>query len=651
MPPRRKGAKAAKAKAKEPAKDQSQTVSTARGARKRVRLPELPLELWRMIIKEACSYPFEMDYSEESPRAMAALGCHDLRTFNRIGGLDARRLAYQTRRNVVLVNKLWWALGQEYFYHTIFISESSRPLFPDLLCQFLRRPSICHYVRRLELNFEISRVSVESTGTLLRGFIKNCPNLEVVDDHVTRKTSSKKERGASPIRIAPQAAHEIPFAIALGNKHKKSIKHVGFSAGSTAAFTFVWSINAINRFENLQILSLHEFPGWQKLPPPMSPEEAQQRQERARRRLEQGRSRYHYSDEEEEDEDDEDDPDAFSIPNPIRLPCLHTLDISRLPNTEKSMARSLVHWLKSWEIPAVKQLGLSVYHLESIPFPLLYQVAPTLKLLVLHHFSVKHRTPPNPPGGGSARAQRASTQAPARIDPLQGKVIEFPELERIIVTAPTVNPNWYRLFDCPKLSTYFKRSRLSDSPVDRFGKMRSHITAAYNHMPRLVTFQVLDVPFKSMEIPDDKIRFWRTVNRDLVARKIRLVGAESTLWKDCRPADEEQQLRKRKLEAEKAAAEKAAAEKAEAERLAAEKAEAERLAAEKAAAEKAAASEADVQSALAEGAGEVGASQGDSGLPDSESQRTVVYIPEGQEPYTAPNRDTETDTTSNANGD
>ena len=456
MPPKRGRGKATKGNTTRTQKDSN----GAKGRAKKVAAVKLylPPELWRMVIAFACNFPFEFDYTPQSARAKAALGlvgtaASDAQVaFDYNEYLKGRKVALQMRRILLLVCKSWNEMAKDYTYATIVISDTSRPLITELIMKFLANPKLADGVRRLELNFSVSRASVELIGAQVRGLLKHCKNVEVIDDHVRREAS---KRSVSPIEVAAQAAGEIPFAVVLGNREFKTLRHARFSRESTAAFTLRWFVTLMQRLPGIEILCLNDFPGWKELPIVQENTHNNAGANGARRRSQQARRRRRSNDSDDSDSDDnDDDSDAddeeFTPLEPLTLPSVHTLNMAQIRETKSvQLANAFTRYLGNWDLPAVKQLALSIYNAECIPTILLKQIGDGLTTLCLHNFSL-------PPAANTDNPTTVTGTRPQAIKgmTLEDRKVVFPNVGTVMAIPNFTSPDWVDIFSTPNLETY-----------------------------------------------------------------------------------------------------------------------------------------------------------------------------------------------------
>ncbi|PVF99561.1 hypothetical protein CPB86DRAFT_289859 [Serendipita vermifera] len=525
----------------------------------------LPSELWCLIIDHWCSFPGELDYSPESFRAQAALGLPEVTSAAYETLLQQRRWAYAARRDVLLVSKAWNEMGKGQIYRTLFFSESSRKFLPQLLITFLANTNLAPKVRRIELNFDITKYSVQQISTALRGLITLCRNAEVVDDHVRRVISSK--RAASPILMSMQAAGEIPFGVALAKRQRLGEEpplpwqHMRPSRDSTAAFTVNWTIDFLARVPQIQILCLNDYPNWNKFPTPRSQNTNQPDQSNGR----DGRNQHHEedTDEEEESDDDEehDDSEAESTDaddeeetfKPLTFEKVHTLDISRIAARDLQKAHAITKYLGGWSFPAVTQLALSIYDLNSLPLVLLKQVSSKLTAMYLHDFNIASPTHSSKEiqTEGQSRRGKGGRNKTNKSDPFAGKRVELSILTHLMVVSPTVE-DWSLIFSCPSVTKYsmtftsysptpYNPSSSNTEPQKRvwtssWRHTKSHLERCCDKyvLPLLMEVHVIDCSFTDPQIPPDAEEFWTQWEEKLEARQVRLVGKEGLTWSAAR---------------------------------------------------------------------------------------------------------------------
>jgi hypothetical protein len=520
----------------------------------------LPAELWRIIIDFWCCYRSELDYSAESYRAQAALGLPEVTStlYERL--MQERQWAYAARQTVFLVCKDWNEMGKGWRFHTLYIDESSRKSLPHLLATFLANKDLAPKVKRIELNFDITKYSVQQTSTILRGLISLCRNAEVVDDHVRRVISSK--RAVSPIMMSMQAAGEIPFGLALSKRVRPGEEvslpwlHMRPSRDSTAAFTPHWTIDFLSRVPQIQILCLNDYPNWARFPTPRNQNSNQPEQSNGRHGRNQ-RMTVDTDDEEsgssEVEESDADDEAETLLP--LTFEKVHTLDISRLAGHELNKAQAISKYLGGWSFPAVTQLALSIYDLNTLPLVLFKQFSHNLKTMYLHDFNIASPTQPSqesqtegPNRRGKAGRNKAAVK---KVDPFANKRVELPNLTHLIVVSPTVD-DWSLIFSCPSVTKYsmtfisysptpYNPTSSNTDPPKRvwtssWRQTKTHLERCCDGyiLPLLSEVHVVDCSFTDEQIPPDAVDFWTSWEEKLMARNVRLIGKEGQTWSAAR---------------------------------------------------------------------------------------------------------------------
>jgi hypothetical protein len=457
-----------------------------------------------------------MDYSPSSYRAWAVLGLPANPAVVERRAKE-RFIAFQMRRNIQLVSKKWNQLGEELLYRTIFVNERTRRSLTFLLTKALISSEVnfLRHVRRFELDFDITKYTIESIGPLVRVIAQSCPNLEIVDDTI-RRTGYEKKRAVSPLRLDVQASFELPFSLALGNKKYQSVCHARFSSDSYAAFTLPYNINLLQRFPNLHILSLHDLPAWKQIPYDRTPPPPRPR-------------RNYWGREEEEEEEEEVGADnEAEQPKPLTFHKLHTFDISRLETKSPKACTAMSTYLSKWVVPSVTQLGISIYNPEAIPHKLFKQFSSRLTTLFLHNLNV---------------------------DKDQKKIIDLPALKHLVVIGPNVG-QWDRVFSCTSVTKYtmvWEATTFSYScrptPVDwdkerdfaknwfsKWTQTKAHMGLCRDQvlLPNLEEIHIADCLFQSDQWKDDVSSFWTRWHKEMDKRGVRLIGCEGYTWPEAR---------------------------------------------------------------------------------------------------------------------
>jgi hypothetical protein len=502
-----------------------------------------------MIIEFACSFNREFSTGLSSPRSYAALGMVNC-GFSHSKYVEARQKALQTRRNVLLVCKTWNEMGKDHIYSTIVITDGSRRFLPELIAKFLANPKLAGGVQRVELRFSVNRNSVELISAMVRGLLKHCPNLSIVDDFVTREAS---KRSVTPIEVAMQAAGEIPFAVALGNRHYGSIKQVRFSRESTAAFTPQWFVSLWKLLDGIEILCLNDFPGWKDLPIIQDNtggnNDGSDSGIRHGRRSRHRRHRTDDSDDSPEDSDDSeyeeeaDDEDEKEL-EPLKFDHLHTFNMALIKETRNAQfANAFTKYIGSWTMPALTQLALSIYNVECIPTGLLKQYGDQLITLCLHNFSPLQTPAPAPANDTETINETGSrTQIKTKMT-LEDKKAILPKVTTVMVVPNYVDPSWVDTFSCPSVGkyimSYFSYFPTPHNPDDygiippkpawsaHWTKIRAHLEMCLDEtkMPDLTDVWVMDCEFfDGKSFSNDTKAFWEKWETRLEARGVCLTG-------------------------------------------------------------------------------------------------------------------------------
>lgn len=612
MPPRKKAATKSQQAGRSPestvqANKQTKTLSTNRpstsqkpaatkkqqAAPKEKKLPELPVEIWCYIFGFATEWKQELDISTNSFRALAALGVPAVFGSHQEEFLKQKKLAQIARLSIPLVCKSWKACLPYYIFRTISIKNSADlrmlmikflscprpvPSTADEPIQLYSAPG--RTVTRLELNFEVSKLSTEEIGSSVRGFIRGCNNLTIVEAHTTHTTS---KRAPSPIEISLQAAVEIPFAVALGNSQVHSIKYVHFSKDSLASFTLPWVINLLNRLPNLEILSLADYPDWENIPlPPNAKPDPKSTQGNHH-----GRSQVtNESDEDEDDSEADDEEDPLPV---VTFQNMHTLDVSRLGTTDIKRSIALSRYLGQWTVPSVVNLGLSIYNHEAIPVALLRQFSDKIKRLYLHHFYIPPPKPPrNDPADAPVQTRNNNANAPVQTtaDRVADKKFDLPSLKYLHVVVRKVSNEWPLVFTCPN-ATHYMMSFASYHPTpfdpnnsvcevekdiweSSFKKVTQHfhLCQDVSILPELQEVRLVDHSFKVDHLPSSHVKYWLEWETKLKKRDVAFVDRDGLTWSEARAGMPSYEELKKTEDARKAEKELAKAEAAKAAKVA-----------------------------------------------------------------------------------
>ena len=508
-----------------------------------------------MIIAFACSFDYEFTTDTTSPRALAALGLVDCR-FNHDQYVKDRKVALQMRRDVLLVSSAWNEMGKDHTYKTIVLTDSSRRYIPELIARFLANPRLAEGVRRLELNFSVNRFSVELIGAGVRGLLKHCPKVEIVDDFVRREAS---KRSVSPIQVAMQAAGEIPFAVTLGNRHCKTIEQARFSRESTAAFNIKWFVELMKRLNEIKILCLDDFPGWKDLPIARTNTGAVNGNDSSDSSTPSRRHPYRphinndedsvdiadseYSLEYNSEADDEEEREL----EPLKFEYLHTLNMSRIKDTSSvPLANAFTKYIGSWEMPNLEQLAVSIYNLECIPSTLLRKYSDQLSTLCLHDFSIS-----SPPAAENDAVAANPTGRQTQRRTTEDRKFILPRVTSVMVVPRHVSPDWIDTFSCPLVERYimscFSYSPTPHNATDYGVKppkstWSAHWRKSHTHLqlcldskarwPELAEVWVMDCEFlDAKDFPDDVKAFWEDWEARLTSVRVSLVGGKRGIKK------------------------------------------------------------------------------------------------------------------------
>lgn len=461
----------------------------------------LSMDIWQHIISYATYYEEEIDVGPNTLRARACIGLIPTEA-ERVASELQRSVALETRRSIMLVNKAWFKIGKRYIYSTFVVSESNRPRLYGFLAKMLAEPEIGHTIQRIELKHNIQYDNIEAMAMLIRNFMRNCPNVHMVIDSVSRVGY---KRGVSPVEVGKHAALEIPYALALGNRKYQTIDFASFSPDSVAALQgCVWVNGLLTQLPNIEILSLKDYSGWETLGISRKKESEKKKGAKTRKHIR--------GDDDSEDDNNGDDnsgdeaDDEEEKLQPLEFPYLHTLDISRLPTKAKKQSKLLTEYLAGWKVPAVTQLGCSIYNTQSLPTVFLKSIGDTLQKLYLHHFQIDR--------------------------PLSR--ITLPHLHTLIVDVPNCM-QWPFAFYLPSVERYIMTFSADPKWFSQWRFTVNHLTICADSQ---VTPKLQEVILKECYFAEagtwkeDVRRFWGKWSKIIEERGVKLISEDGLSWSE-----------------------------------------------------------------------------------------------------------------------